>query len=230
MLSRMNFRFVIPFLIILPMAFAGCSPLTGLVQSDLVFESDRETNDNISLIFGKARLQEKKGLLAEAREAYQRILESDPGHVPSLHRLGVIAAQFDQIDVAMEYLNRAAGIAKPSQDLLGDLSYVQFLAGDLEGAEATCLEALKFDPANHRITNNLGMALGYQGRISESLDVFRRVTSEAEALNNVGFILSQTNQPEEAKSYFQRALDLDPNLKQSANGLVEIFQFQRAEQ
>ena len=226
----MNFRRSIQFFAISFLACAGCAPLTGLVQSDVVVSVDRDASDSVKLMFGKARLQEKKGLLADAREAYQKILEIHPEHAPSLHRLGVIAAQFDQIEQAMDYLNQASLHADPGQDLLGDLSYVQFLAGDLPGAEATCLEALKFDPTNHRITNNLAMAVGYQRRTAESLDIFRRVASEAEALNNVGFILSQTNQPEEAKSYFQRALDIDPNLKQSANGLVEIFQFQQAGQ
>ena len=166
--------------------------------------------------------------MAEARDAYQQILEHDPGHVASLHRLGVIAAQFDQLELALDYLNQAIGAGSPSQELVGDLSYVQFLAGDLAGSEETCLEALQYDPTNQRIANNLAMAVGYQGRISESLDIFRRVASEAEALNNVGFILSQTMQYEEAKTYFQRALDLDPSLKQSANGLVEILQYQQA--
>ena len=41
-------------------------------------------------------------------------------------------------------------------------------------------------------------------------------------MTNLGFVLSQNGDLENAKSYFHRALDLNPESKEAANALVEI--------
>ncbi|MCA9266788.1 MAG: tetratricopeptide repeat protein, partial [Planctomycetales bacterium] len=87
---------------------------------------------------------------------------------------------------------------------------------------------LDSDPEDQRIVNNLGLVYGYQGKEDLCLHLFRQVNTEAEALANVGFILSQTGDNQKAQSYFHRALELDPTLKTAAVALLEYDQAEKS--
>lgn len=185
--------------------------------------------DASELKYGIARMSERDGSLDDARAAYLKILEAHPDHLPSLHRLGVVSLRLERVDEAIAYLERAVAAGPPSGELLGDLGYTQFIAGDLSTARKTMLEALERSPMDERLINNLALVLGYEGRTSESLELFRRVGSEADSLSNVGMILAQTGQLREAKQYFHRAIELDPSAEAAARGLLELRDIELAE-
>jgi Flp pilus assembly protein TadD len=178
--------------------------------------------DACELKYGIARMAERYGSLDKARSSYLQILEEHPNHRESLHRLGVVSLKLELLDEAIEYLQQAVAVGPETSELLGDLGYVQLLAGDLPAARATMLRALEINPTDERLINNLALVLGYEGRLGDSLELFRRVGSEAESLSNIGIILTQSGQLEEAERYFHRAILLDPELKAAARGLMEL--------
>ena len=138
---------------------AGCTQLPSWQNQSIVSKQDGQ----IDLQFGMARIIERNGGFAEARESYLRILEMDPEFVPALHRLGVVSIKMDDLEIALRHLNRAVQSGSPSSELLGDLGYAQFLADDFSAATKTLSEAVKRDSTNHRNINNLALVLGCKG-------------------------------------------------------------------
>ncbi|MCA9187696.1 MAG: tetratricopeptide repeat protein [Pirellulaceae bacterium] len=204
---------------------SGCSTLVNFAPQ----ASERSIQDQLELKLGMAQMAERNGALADARQAYEEIVASNPANVLALHRLGVVAVKQGDLERAIDYLQRAVALGTPSAELMSDLGYAHLLRGELNDAAAMLSHAAELDPDNGRIVNNLALVAGYQGRLDECLALFRRVNSEAESLANLGFVLSQLGDLEGAKRHFLRALDLDPSLKAAANGLYYVEQGTRGD-
>ena len=58
-------------------------------------------------LFAEAQAKYQKGDLADAADAFQKILERDPRQPDALHMLGVIAYQLGQVDAAEALLRQA---------------------------------------------------------------------------------------------------------------------------
>jgi Flp pilus assembly protein TadD len=202
--------------------FAGCTALTNWKSGP-----GAAVQAPTDLRFEVARIAERSGKLTEARDGYLQILNGTPDHGPTLHRLGVVLLRLEEGAKGVEYMQRAVELGHNSIDTLGDLGYAQYLIGDLGSASATLMEAVKREPTNKRLVNNLATVVGFQGKHHESLELFRRVNTEAESLANLGFVLSQTGDLKNAKAHLHKALDLDPNLRKAANGLLEIARLEQ---
>lgn len=183
-------------------------------------------NSDLELQLGLAQRAERSGDLVAARSAYRDILEKHPEYVPALHRLGVVLVRLEQSAEAIDHLQKAANLEPPTSELLGDLGYAQFLHGDLASAEKTLERALTLNPTDPRLLNNQALVVGFLGRESESLELFRRAGSEADAMNNLGFIYAQRGELHKAKEHYVRALDLQPTMKNAAQALVDLHRLE----
>ncbi len=165
---------------------------------------------------------ERNEAFADAEKLYREILATTPNHAEARHRLGIVLLRTEQVDDAITCLSDALQLGDPPEGLLGDLGYAQMLAGDLPAAEKTLRAAVDATPDDERIVNNLGMAVGFQGKTDESLALFRRVNNESEAQSNLAFVLSGLGKLDDAKNRYHQALNRDPKLKQAARGLAEF--------
>jgi tetratricopeptide (TPR) repeat protein len=206
------------FAIILVVSVSGCAALPSTKEIGLPTNGKTKS---VEMKFGMARLLERQGKLTEARNTYLEILSSQ-SHPESLHRLGVTEIRQNRVDAGLKLLSQAAADGDASAELLGDYGYAQFLAGDLTTAEETLKQAVAIDPSQKRNVNNLAIVVGKQGRLEESLQFFRQAGPEAEALANLAFIQSQSEDLGKAKENYSKALDLDPQLKIAAVGLLEV--------
>ncbi|MCA9138862.1 MAG: tetratricopeptide repeat protein [Planctomycetales bacterium] len=197
----------------------GCATFVDSEKALLKQSQD----SSVDFRFGLARMIERNGSLADARVAYREIIASDPKHVPTLHRLGVVSIQLEDLDSAISYLSDAVDCGKPSSDLLGDIGYAYFLNGEIDKAESYMRDAVTLAPENVRLLNNLAMIVGHQGHLDESLSLFRQGNSEPEAQANMAFVLSSLGKLEAAKEHYHRALERDPHLKKAAHGLSEFY-------
>ena len=198
----------------------GCTQTANFTESEIF---DR-TDDQIELQYGMARMLERKKMLKEARDAYLEILDSKPNYAPALHRLGVVSVKLNDLEKGIEYFEMATDNSDEDAELLADYGYALFLSGDSAGAKLRLNSAREIDSSNQRFINNLAIVVGSDGETEKSLELFRLVNSEANALCNIGFVMSQNGQYQEAKDYFHRSLDMNPKLKKAANGLIQIHQ------
>ncbi len=227
-------------------AVCGCKKFP--VATDSLFSGLNKvtavSEDQIDLQFGMARVAERNASPTEARHSYQRILEQRPNHPGSLHRLGVMLVKQDQLEEALKYFEKALESARKqsassnmpmdfvsasnnselTNEILSDLGYAQYLAGDLENAEKNLSIANSNDRSNERIVNNLAIVVGLRGDLERSLSLFRSQATEAEALASFAYVQTRVGDLDGAKSSYHRALDKDPSLKVAANGLLELHQ------
>ncbi len=177
--------------------------------------------NNIDLQFGHARMQERNKNFESAMNGYKSIVEHTE-HAPSFHRMAVISIRLGDLTQALKYFERSMNLEAANAELLGDLGYTHYLAGNLQEAENYLRQAANMDPGSERIANNLGLVVGKQQKFSEAITHFRRTNSEAESQANLGFVKSQIGELQQAASHYHRALQLDPKLRVAAHALVQI--------
>ena len=169
-----------------------------------------------------ARIAERNGKSEAARKAYLQILDQDPEHMESLHRMAVTSVKANSLEEAFDYFERAASLAEPSGELLCDYGYALYLYEDFEAAESILQRARDLQPDNLRVANNLALVLGRQGEYDEAYALFQLSNNRAEALANLAYVQSQAGDISFAKENYHLALGIDPTLSVAANGLCEL--------
>jgi Tfp pilus assembly protein PilF len=175
-----------------------------------------------------ARLSERHGQLDQASKIYSKVLSRDPNHLTAHHRLGVVETRRGQLEAATAHFSAAAQIQPPSAELLSDMGYAYYLTGNLTEAESMLSQSLRLNPDNKAACNNLALVLGSQGKLDQSLALFRRAGDEASAHANLGYLQSQMGMLKEAEASFHRALDHDPKLKPAAQALLQVAAHRKA--
>lgn len=169
-----------------------------------------------------ARIYEKEGDFAKARQLYLAAAKQPATRPAAMHRLALLAARTGDRQQAELYFARAQRLSPDDAGLLNDWGYYFLQQGRLVEAEQKLREALRIDPKHTRALNNLALALGQQGRMQESLAAFRQVLSEAEARANVAYLCMQRGDYEAAASWYEQALALDPTLAPAVDGLAQL--------
>ena len=112
--------------------------------------------------------------------------------------------------------DRRAGLPEHAPIEFGDLSLEFWRAEDYDGAIAAAKKAFAIDPGYSRAYSYLGMAYKEQGNAEAAVDAFR----EAVAIDpynypwahvNMGMLLSDSEQYDEALAAFEQALQLIPD-------------------
>jgi arylsulfatase A-like enzyme/Tfp pilus assembly protein PilF len=98
--------------------------------------------------------------------------------------------------------------------------------GELEQSVRLLREAVELDPERASFWNSLGIVLGMSEELAESEKAFReawkRDGSKARYSYNVGLALLRQGQSEEARPFFQKTLQLDPNFEAARRRLAQI--------
>jgi len=212
-----TFQRMFPSLCVALLAFSGCIHLPANLTS-ITF--GRHPEEQTPLIM--ARLHERQGHFVKARNLYAEIVRTRPYDANASHRLAVVQTKLGMNDQANHFYHRSLQLDPDNSDVLTDYGYFLFLNNNLGSAEQTLRKAVTLDPSNKRSVNNLALVLGHQGHLKESLALFRRVNSEAEARANVAYIHAQRGETELAIEQYSQALTLDRHLKTAANALVQM--------
>lgn len=130
------------------------------------------------------------GRLQEARSLYLQVLEYQPDHSTSHHRLAVIADNLQDYPTAERHYRLALAYA-PTQpqiqaELYSDLGYSYLLQARFREAESHLQKSLEFNPAYAKALNNLGLLYGKQGNYEQALAMFRQSGApEADVIANM---------------------------------------------
>ena len=168
-----------------------------------------------------ARLSERHGEPATAAQLYEAILRENPQHQGAHHRLAVLSTKAQQLDKAEDHFQQALA-GTPDSQLLSDRGYFLYVADQLDEAEAILRQALQLDPGNKAAHNNLGLVLGTQGRLDESLVEFRSVGDEASARANLAYVHALNGAFDQAEAEYHRALELNSQLKPAVEALLAL--------
>ena len=201
---------------------AGRGARPTITSSSYPQKSATRQSPGTEMKFNVARAKEAEGSLLEALEIYRGLYAMSPEDAQVCHRLGVALVQTGQIDDGITYLMEADALTEADAEIKGDLGYAYIQAGEYKLAETFLRESLDLDPGSVRSTNNLALAVGFQGRTGESYSLYRGVMSDAEAIANLGYIHTQRGETDYAIRRYNEALTKDPELSVAAEGLVQI--------
>lgn len=213
--------------LVLSFTLLGCAnPET---KSPTIGESPAIPKSKVETGVKLARIQESEGRLTKALQMYDSLYKTDPSNPEICHRLMVVHSRLDHPELADRYFQEADQLRPDHGDLYADYGYACYLRGDLNDAERWLQKAHQIRPKQERITANLALVLGAQGRTKESLTYSRQYLSDAEAHANVGYALTQRGDFAAARNHYTKALEHDPKLKSAQHALLQLAEWEKAQ-
>lgn len=169
----------------------------------------------------------EKSFLAErylsTREIYETILEQNPGHTPSLCRIGVVHLKLKDPSSAADMFQRATELDQGNSYAHRMLGYSLMLLGDLHGAENAARRAVDLAPDDAKSQTLLAALCDASGRSDEAESHFKDAISVdpmmSEPYINLAWIYFRDKETEKARDYYRQALERgavpDPKLEDS---------------
>ena len=137
----------------------------------------------------------------------EHAVELDPELPSARGALGVALDQRGDHAAAITQLERARALDPRDARLLNNLGVAYLRIGDPRAAEVVLREALRLDRADEALrSNNLGMALGMQGKFDDALASFRVAGDEQGAQNNLAYIHQLRGDYDAAIAHYEAAL------------------------
>ena len=163
------------------------------------------------------------GRLGRAEQLFRKVLALQPKHADSLHRIGLIAYQVGNLELAVKYLSRAVKINRRNAAYHNHLSLALAALGRLEDAARTGMAAARLAPSAADTHVNLGFILMQLGRLDEAAEFCRRAVRIApdlpEAHSGLGAVLQEMGRSGEAAASYRDALILEPDFPEAHTGL-----------
>lgn len=168
----------------------------------------------------------KSGNLGGAVEAFDRALAIDSTHVKSLVNSARVHLELNQIERALDLVERARTVDSTSSETLRLLGRVRHTGGDSEGAIEAYRDALVRDERDVWAMNNMGLIYLEQGDPAQALPpLARAVELRGNApvfQNNLGIALERTGHYVAARDAYQAALEVDSTYTKAAVSLERV--------
>jgi tetratricopeptide (TPR) repeat protein len=156
----------------------------------------------------------QRGLLTQARTAYEEVLRRQPTNFDALHLLGVVALQSGDPQKSVELIERAISVGPRSPVAHSNLGNAWNAQGQPQRALKSYEAALALKPDYADAHFNRGVVLVDLQRWSEALEAFDRVLAlqpgHAQALYNRGNAQQALGLLHDAVASYDRALALQP--------------------
>lgn len=169
------------------------------------------TNKNIQLAlqhYYSGNLQEAEHLLINA-------LKTLPDDADILHLLGVIYAQLNNDDLAMQYLEKSLLINPANGDACFAIGILMHSKGRLDEGLNYFRKAIAVNPNNLEAHNYIGNILQSKGELDEAIIYYKKASmidpNFAEAYFNLGNVQHFIGKHEEALAAFNKAIEIKPD-------------------
>jgi tetratricopeptide (TPR) repeat protein len=163
------------------------------------------------------------GRLDEAGSLFAAIVEHNPGHFPSLHRLAAIRRHQGRLEESLALLERAIECNPNSADAYNSLGNTLNGLERHEEAVAQYRRATSLRENFPEAHLNLGNSLKAMRRYEEAADAYRAALAlrpgYAEAHSNLGIVYSHLNRPFDALASFSAAVSFEPGTKLAYSNL-----------
>jgi tetratricopeptide (TPR) repeat protein/predicted nucleic acid-binding Zn-ribbon protein len=180
-----------------------------------------ELNRDINIFERTAEKSFMAGRLLPTRELYEMILEQNPGHTPSLCKLGIVHLKLNEPQAASDAFRRALELDSNNSYAFRMFGYSLMKLGDIPAAEQAARRSVELAPndaKNHVLLANLCYRLGRSGEAESHFKA--AITADplpSEPYYNLALIYSRDGRIKDAKNYYQQALERgalpDPELE-----------------
>ena len=134
--------------------------------------------DSAAALMSSALIYDKLGDFSKARDAYEKLLSTQPDFTPALNNLAYLYAEhFNQLDKANE-LARKVRAAQPSDPSVADtLGWILYRQGDYQQAVTLLQEGAGKLPDNPEVQFHLGMASYMMGQTEVARTAFQKAAA-----------------------------------------------------
>jgi predicted O-linked N-acetylglucosamine transferase (SPINDLY family) len=171
------------------------------------------------------------GKLAEAENAYRRILESQPGCADALNLLGVLLNDKKDCEEAEILLRQAIAINKRAAPYHNNLGNVYLAQKRRDLAEKCYRKALKLQPEYADALVNLGVLFAEDDKLAESEKCYRKALAlepnRPDIHDGLGVLLAATDRVDEAMEHYGEALRIKPGFVPARVHLAGIYKTRR---
>jgi tetratricopeptide (TPR) repeat protein len=168
--------------------------------------------------------------LPEAKriQLLRQALAQDPQNPSLYYQLGGRLEKNGRYDEALELYRAALSKGIESARLHSRIADLLLRRGDKDVAITEYESAARINPADLDSQNNLATGYLEKGRVAEAERVFHWILANdsnyAAALNGLGLIAIQKQDPNAARSYFERSVQLNPDLVEAHMNLGILYQ------
>jgi type IV pilus biogenesis/stability protein PilW len=170
---------------------------------------------------------------SKAIQAYEKVIELDPGYAEAYNNLGIIYQEAGNFDRAFSAYQKAIEINPKYEKALNNLGVLLYLKGRYAESIQAFQKALNFNANNIESHINLGILFKKQGQVDRAIESFHRALSinplHAEAHYNIGLLYEQLDEIEMAIGHYQKFVqmaskthpDLVAQVKRHLNYLIK---------
>ena len=189
-------------------------PATGELSPEFKAAQKNFKNPEKSLL-AWARYQEDIGEYAEARKKYRELQIAYPDNLDASVGLARIDMLTGRTRQAEDQLNALAKKHPKNGDIQTELGALYSRNEDFPKAIRAYQRACEIDPDNESYRYELGIALVKHGQYDEGLSHLAFAVGDSAAHYNIGYLLHEQGDDENAIEWFRNSLELHPD-KQTA--------------
>ncbi|MBW2232216.1 MAG: tetratricopeptide repeat protein [Deltaproteobacteria bacterium] len=181
-------------------------------RAEKIFEALVEEHPELSsghVGLGLARIA--KGDHTSARIALETALELDSNSAEAHMGLGMLDDQVGAYDLAAAHYEQAHLSDPQGYEIQNSRGISLLRSGEFELAIEAFRDAIYLEPRDPTLYNNLGIALGQLGDYRGAYENFKEYSTEADALNNLGYVCLINGESGQAIKYFERSLLAGPS-------------------
>jgi Flp pilus assembly protein TadD len=169
-----------------------------------------------------ARMLENNGKAAEAQAQYQKALQTAPNDLNALIGLARLHDRQGNGQQAIEMYQKAIAANPQSSLAYNDLGLCYARQQQHQAALQALNKAVELQPTSTKYRNNLAAVLVDLGQTDEALNHLTAGNAPAVAHYNLGYLLQQKGDRENALRNFQHALALDPALAPARDMISQL--------
>ena len=158
---------------------------------------------------------QRAGRFKEAEEMYREILHREPENAQALHLMGILAAQMDRPEVAIDLIGRAVQLNPTDWQAYNNFGNVCLQMGRWDKAVEAYRAALQINPHSAVIYRNLASAIHGTGRVDEAAAALEQAVllepENVETQHRLALFLQEMERLPEAINGYVRALTLAPH-------------------
>jgi tetratricopeptide (TPR) repeat protein len=181
-----------------------------------------DLNRDIAVFERTAEKSFLAGRMLPTRELFQMIIEQNPGHTPSLCKLGVVHLRLNETAAAVDTFRRAVELDSNNPYAFRMLGYAMMKSGDLPAAEQAARRSVDLAPNDVKSQMLLAALCFRLNRMDDAESHFKAAISAEPVLSepyyNLALIYSRQGRKEDAKNHYDQALERgavpDPDLEE----------------
>jgi predicted TPR repeat methyltransferase len=169
----------------------------------------------------------RTGQLAEAEQAYRRVLQAVPDSAQALYLLGIVTRQLGRPDEAMALFRRAVSLQPDFAAALAELAKLYQDQGLLEESAEALRRLIALRPDLGDLHNNMGVVLRRLKKPEEARVAYQNAidlgSNRAETHFNLGCVLQELERHREATVAYRQAIALQPEMADAHRRLASVL-------